>query len=68
MERQHVESSSVRSIGYERGTLEVEFNNGGIYHYLEVPPQVHAALMSAPSIGTYVNKQIKKFYKYVRIK
>ena len=68
MQRQYVESSSIRSIGYEGGTLEVEFNNGGVYHYLRVPPRIHTALMSASSIGAYVNKQIKKFYRCVRIK
>jgi hypothetical protein len=29
------------------------------YHYCEVPPQVVAALLSAPSFGQYYNQNIK---------
>ena len=43
MQRQPVESSSLASVGYEERTrtLEVEFHNGGVYQYLEVPASVH---------------------------
>lgn len=51
MQRRPVESSSLASVGYEEWTrtLEVEFRNGGVYHYLDVPASVHRALMTAES-------------------
>jgi hypothetical protein len=45
MERQLVQSSNVYSVGYdaEKRRLEVEFVNGGVYEYLDVPPEKHEA-------------------------
>jgi len=61
MERTVVESSSVRSIGYDPATfeLEIEFNSGRAYRYQQVPPAAYRLLLRAPSIGEFVNKQIK---------
>jgi hypothetical protein len=61
MERSFVESSSVRSIGYDRATfeLEIEFHNGRAYRYQQVPIAAYRLLLQAPSIGEFVNKQIK---------
>ena len=61
MERTPVESSSVASVGYDRVTceLEIEFLNGRIYRYLQVPPAAYRLLVQAPSIGEYVNCVIK---------
>jgi len=61
MERIVVESSSVRSIGYDTVTfeLEVEFHNGRAYRYQQVPIAAYRLLLRAPSIGEFVNKQIK---------
>lgn len=66
MERQHVSSSNIRSIGYDEDsqTLEVEFNNGGVYEYLGVPPSEHDALMQAPSVGSYLHTHIKGKYPH----
>ena len=39
MERQHVNSSNLESVGYDptTQTLEIEFLNGGLYQYSGVP-------------------------------
>jgi hypothetical protein len=62
MDRQSVESSNIKSIGYENGTLEVEFLNGGIFNYENVPPEEHAALMKAESVGKHLHANIKPVY------
>lgn len=67
MERAAVDSSVLASVGFERGTLELEFTSGSVYQYLEVPERVHAALLSAPSHGTYFNEYVKNEYRYVRL-
>jgi len=69
MIRETVTSSDLRSVGYDESAfvLEIEFHNGGIYHYFEVPYSVYAALMAAGSKGRYFNAQIRKVYRCQRI-
>ncbi|WP_327636182.1 KTSC domain-containing protein [Kribbella sp. NBC_00482] len=62
MRRRPVNSSSVRSVGWSDGTLELEYVSGDIYQYFDVPQPTYAALLAAPSIGAYVNKHIKPYY------
>ncbi len=71
MERQAVKSSNIRSIGFQPevhgetvlGTLEVEFNNGGVYQYLNVPLTLHQELMTAPSVGAFLHGKIRPCYE-----
>jgi hypothetical protein len=64
MERTAVESSSLRSIGYDPGTrvLEVEFSSGRIYSYSDVPPETHDWLMRSKGKGGYFNRMIRDRY------
>lgn len=66
MNRQPVSSSNIASIGYDAALqiLEVEFLNGSVYHYLNVPEAEYDALMAAGSHGTYLNAHIKPRYPY----
>lgn len=70
MQRQPVQSSNVASVGYDDGSriLEVEFHGGGVYHYLNVPEAVYHALISASSIGSYLNANIKTRYQFTKIR
>ncbi|OHB66192.1 MAG: KTSC domain-containing protein [Planctomycetes bacterium RBG_13_60_9] len=69
MQRQHVASTNIRSVGYDidSGTLEVEFTSGGIYDYFDVPEREYEALMRAPSKGSYLNQNIKDRYRYRQV-
>ncbi len=67
MTRQGVSSSTIRSIGYEYSTLEIEFNTGSVYQYSGVPVGVYQGLMSASSHGTYFNAYIKGVYPYRQV-
>ena len=69
MEREKVESSSLDSVGYDprSETLEVEFKNGGVYRYLEVPEEEWRSLRTAESKGSYLNTHIKPSYRYRRL-
>ncbi len=69
MIKQHVQSSDLRSVGYDpvNSVLEIEFNSGGVYQYFNVPASVYQALMSASSHGTYFHANIKDRYRYSRI-
>ena len=69
MERIAVESSSVRAVGYDPATfeLEIEFRNGRTYRYQRVPIAAYRLLLQAPSIGEFVNKQIKPRFEAVAL-
>lgn len=70
MERTHVSSSNIRSIGYDPKSqiLEVEFLNGGIYQYHDVPESVYERLMSASSKGRFFTDHIRGKYRSRKIR
>lgn len=70
MNRVPVKSSNILSVGYDttNSTLEVEFKEGGVYQYFDVPSRVHSGLMTASSHGGYFAANIKKGgYRYNRV-
>lgn len=62
MTRQPVNSNMIKSIGYERGMLHVEFPKGSIYAYAGVTPDQHAAFLGAISIGKHFLLHIKPHF------
>lgn len=69
MERMPVTSSNLQSVGYDLDsqTLEVEFNNGSLYQYSDVPQGEYDALMSADSKGTYFSANIRNRYPFTKL-
>lgn len=69
MERVSVSSSNIASIGHDTSsqTLEVEFLNGSIYEYYDVPEHVYQELISASSVGGYFAQRVKNVYGFSRI-
>ena len=69
MNRTPVISSNVASAGYDPNTMtvEVEFKNGSVYQYFDVPEAVYRDLMRASSVGTFLNQNIKNSYRYAQI-
>jgi uncharacterized FAD-dependent dehydrogenase len=69
MKRQQVESSNLASIGYdaENEILEIQFNHGGVYQYLDVPENVFEELISAGSHGKYFVANIKDDYEFQKM-
>jgi hypothetical protein len=61
MEREYVESSNLKSVGYDpnNAILEVEFHNGAIWQYYDVLESTYYEMKSAASIGKYFNSNIK---------
>ena len=58
-----VSSSVIRAIGYDRGALTIEFNNGSVQDYHAVPYEVYAGLMAATSKGIFYNRYIRGRYR-----
>lgn len=70
MERSYVSSSNLASVGYDASlnTLEIQFKNGGIYQYFNVPESIYKGLMNASSHGSYFDAYVKKAgYSYTKV-
>lgn len=65
-----VSSSNLSAVGYDGGCrqLFVQFNNGTVYRYFNVPFGVYEGLMSAGSHGRYLNYFIRRFYPYQQVR
>ena len=57
-----VNSSAIRAVGYDAGTLIVQFHSGRTYDHPRVPYAVYAGLMRASSKGAYYNENIRGRY------
>jgi len=66
MKRLPVDSSAVRSVGYDQKSLilEIEYTNGSIYDYYDVPPEIYQEFCEADSMGAFVNFRIKPNFQY----
>jgi len=64
MERKRVNSSKLRSVGYDEATrtLEVEMSNGQIYQYPGVYPEVYRRFMAAPNPTAFFDDKIAEEY------
>jgi hypothetical protein len=69
VDRAPVTSSAVVSVGYDtlRQVLELEFVDGDVYQYYDVPETTYRALLNAPSIGQFVNADVKGRFRYTKL-
>jgi len=69
MERKRVNSSRIRSIGYDERTqlLEVELSDGTVYQYAKVSPEVHRRFMAAPNPTSFYDDRIAEEYTPRRV-
>jgi hypothetical protein len=68
--RQSVQSSAIAKVGYSkrRHILEIEFVNGAVYRYFDVPVSVYRELMSAESKARFYDSKIRKHYRSVLVR
>lgn len=64
---QDVVSSLIKRVRYDDETLEIQFANGQIYAYQNVPPEEYESLMEASSPGSYFHDNIKGSYADSRV-
>jgi len=69
MERKRVNSSKIRSVGYDEKSqvLEVEFSNGQVYQYVKVYPEVYRRFMAAPNPASFYDDKIAEEYTGRRV-
>jgi hypothetical protein len=64
-----VQSHTLVAVGYDPATAEmrIAFRRGRLYSYPNVPPEIHAGLMAAPSKGRYLYRVIRFRYRADRL-
>lgn len=69
MDRETVSSSNIASVGYDAGTetLEVEFTNGSVYQYYNVPQVTYEQFMASGSKGQFFHTSIRNVFGYSRV-
>ena len=69
MQRKRVNSSSLRSVGYDDASqvLEVELANGQVYQYAKVSPEVYRRFMAAPNPTSFFDDRIAEEYTARRV-
>lgn len=62
------ESSNIARFAYDEQSqiLKVEFKNGSVYDYFDVPNHVFDGMKGALSKGQYLAQQVKGSYRYAR--
>lgn len=63
----HVVSSTIERIGYQDGTLYVQFKSGVAYSYEGTPYDIYQMLEKAESVGSTFHRQVKGRYRYTRL-
>ena len=61
-----VKSTTLATVTYDdtRDLLQLEFRSRAVYQYLGVPAAMYAALLCAPSKGSYFNRVIRGRFPY----
>jgi hypothetical protein len=70
IKRQPVHSRALATIGYSKRlhALEVEFVNGTIYRYSNVPPEIYRDLLDAPSKAQFYDANVRGHFPSVHVK
>lgn len=65
-----VKSSQIEAVGYDAATrtLAIQFKGGAVYHYDDVPKDIHDGFEKAESVGKYFGEKIRRsHFKYRKI-
>lgn len=64
-----VKSSNIAAVAYdgEAELLRVQFNNGSVYEYSNVPEQTAQDFVKAESVGKYFHARIKGNFKFRKL-
>lgn len=61
MQYMPIKSSSIKAIGYDEETkmMDIVFNSGAIYRYMNIEKQLLFSFLKAPSVGKFYTSFIK---------
>src|SRR3954468_21579481 len=68
--RKPVQSSAIAKVGYSKRShlLEIEFVNGAVYRYFDIPVSVYRDLLSAESKARFYDSNIRKHYRSILVR
>jgi hypothetical protein len=68
--RQSVQSTAIAKVGYSKRhhILEIEFVNGAVYRYFDVPVLVYRDLMSSQSKAGFYDSNVKRHYRSLLVR
>lgn len=69
MDLRAVKSSNVEAVGYDpkECVMEVRFKGGTLYRFKDVPPESHAALIGAESIGKHFHAHVRGCFTHEKL-
>lgn len=64
-----VSSSRLEAVGYDERLklLHIQFVDGSLYEYYNVPKSIYIELINASSAGKYFHKYVKDIYRFSKI-
>jgi len=64
IKREPVQSTALVSVGYSKRlhVLEIEFMNGAVYRYFDVPASLYRDLLAAESKARFYDQNIRRKY------
>jgi len=70
MERKRINSSKIRSAGYDPGTrvLELEFSDGKVMAYRGVSEEIYRRFVNSPSPASFFEDRIAEDFSGDRVK
>jgi hypothetical protein len=65
-----VQSSLLTNVAYASGEsiLQLEFRNGAIYQFFDVPQEIYTCLLAAESKGNYFNRRIRSRFRHALLR
>lgn len=63
-----VNSSHIKEVGYENGTMHVRFRTGDLYRYENVGPKIYSGLLKAPSPGSFFHRFVRDRFPGQQVK
>lgn len=69
IDMKNLTSSQIKSVGYDidLGDMYVEFHNGKVYKYVDVPEWTYNAFLRAESPGRFFHAEIKNHFDYENV-
>ena len=70
IKRLPIQSTALAAVGYSKRlrALEIEFRNGAIYRYLDVPPKIYEALLDSASKARFYDENIRRKYRSLHVR
>ena len=64
-----VSSNRLEAVGYDERLklLQIQFFDGSMYEYYDVPKNIYIGLVTASSAGEYFHEYVKGVYRFSKI-